>query len=162
VAAAELRARINFAAAAAEEQAQGFTVQSAPVLHPGGALAYRVAPEGDESNAVVFALDSELDGLAESDAPLAQLVTGARVLVHDAMYTVEEYGKRRGWGHSSTVATVELAMRLGVEMLVLHHHHPDRSDDDLDEMLLRCRELVAARSSPLKVVAACDGMELEL
>ena len=47
-----------------------------------------------------------------------------RVLVHDAMYTADEYERLRGWGHSTYEDAVALALDAGVERLVLFHHRP--------------------------------------
>jgi len=87
---------------------------------------------------------------------------GARVLVHDTMYTTEEYGSFVGWGHSTHEQAVELALDAQVERLVLFHHHPERSDDEVDRCVEKCRALVAQRGSTLDVLAAAEGLTLEV
>jgi hypothetical protein len=49
-----------------------------------------------------------------------------------------------------------------VGTLVLFHHKPERSDEELDKRLAECQALVKDRGSPLKVVAAAEGMTLEI
>jgi hypothetical protein len=47
-----------------------------------------------------------------------------------------------------------------VERLVLFHHHPERTDDEVDRCVASCRELVKARGARLEVIAAAEGMTL--
>ena len=94
-----------------------------------------------------FHPDNELDVFGDqSDAsPPDELVAFARsakVLIHDAMYTGTEYMNHRGWGHSSYRDAVEFAIAAEVETLVLFHHEPDRSDDELEEQLELCHTMV--------------------
>jgi phosphoribosyl 1,2-cyclic phosphodiesterase len=159
---AELHARISPAAARVLEEVGDCTVASGAVDHPGGALAYRISAGGDASRSIVFAPDSELRNAANAVGRLAEFAGGARVLVHDAMYTESEYAERRGWGHSTPRDAVELALACGAEVLVLFHHHPDRTDAELDAILEECRGWAGARSRDLRVVAAYEGLELEI
>ena len=89
-----------------------------------------------------------------------EFARGAAVLVHDTMYTSEEYDTFVGWGHSTHEDAVELAIEAEVERLVLFHHRPERTDDEVDRCLERCRALVAASGARLEVVAAAEGMTL--
>ena len=86
------------------------------------------------SRSVVFATDNEI-GSAESDARLHELARGADALVHDAQYTPEEYERFRGWGHSHWGQAIEAAEAAGVGRLVLFHHDPARSDDNLEAIV---------------------------
>ena len=161
---ADLQGRISIVAAAEPEQVHDASVSAAAVDHPGGALAYRIVPNNEAARSVILAPDSELTGDAGSgvSARLEKLMTGAKVLVHDAMYTEREYTERRGWGHSSHRAALELALRSEVQLLVLFHHHPDRTDAQVDEMLEECRAEAKSRSRDLLVLAAYEGLELEV
>ena len=67
-----------------------------------------------------------------------------------------------GWGHSTYEHAVELALEAGVERLVLFHHRPERSDEEVDRCVERCRALVAGRGRTLDVVAAAEGMSLQV
>jgi hypothetical protein len=57
---------------------------------------------------------------------------------------------------------VSLALDSGVETLVLFHHSPERADDELDVRLAACRDLAAASGRTLTVIAAAEGMEIEV
>ena len=164
----ELKASVEFRPLAhGTYQARGYQVRALPVQHPGGALGFRFTPN-EENGAVVYIPDNELGPL-----PLAEKVGGghaalmafaaeARVLVHDATYTAAEYERHRGWGHSAYDDVVRLALEARVEQLVLFHHHPDRTDDELEDHLQACRALARANGSSMGVVAAAEGMTLTI
>ena len=56
----------------------------------------------------------------------------ADVLLHDAQYRDHEYGAHVGWGHSSIGDAMEFANKAGVDKLVLFHHDPYHTDDELE------------------------------
>ena len=92
----------------------------------------------------------------------SHFVRGATVLVHDATYTTDEYERHRGWGHSTYEDAVLLALDAGVEQLVLFHHRPERTDEEMDQCVAGCRALVEQRGSTLKITAAAEGMTLSV
>ena len=172
----ELAATFDFRELVDERHASdGFDVRAIAVRHPGGALGYRFAARGDEEAAdgatgaaFVYISDNELrdQGSAASHAQwraqLVEFVRGARVLIHDATYTDDEYDAHRGWGHSTYGDAVALALDSGVETLVLFHHSPDRTDDEIDALVAHCRALARERGSALRILAAAEGLELEV
>ena len=86
----------------------------------------------------------------------------ADVLFHDAEYNNEEYSKRQGWGHSTIEQAVDLALDAGVGRLGLFHHNQDHLDDEIDAMVLRCRQIIRERNSKLDCFAVYQMMELTL
>ena len=76
------------------------------------------------------------------------------------MYTTEEYDSFVGWGHSTYAEAVQFAVDAGVERLVLFHHRPERTDDEIDHCLESCRALAVSLGSTLEIVAAAEGMTL--
>lgn len=163
----EIDATIDFCEIAEERhEGHGYEVSAFQVRHPGGALGYRFAELNDSGHVLVYISDNELGAGAEYDTrrgwrdELVSFVRGARVLVHDTMYTAEEYDHHRGWGHSTYGDAVELALEADVEQLVLFHHKPERGDDEVDRRAEECRELAKRRGGGLEVVAAAEGMTL--
>jgi phosphoribosyl 1,2-cyclic phosphodiesterase len=163
----ELDARIDFRSLSDQAtMGRGYEVSAMPVRHPGGALAYRFTNGSAGGRALVYVSDNELNPAAQYDeAPdwrerFVAFSRGAGVLVHDTMYTAEEYDSFIGWGHSSYTDVVELALEAEVEQLVLFHHRPERTDDEVDRCLESCRALVASRGGRLDIVAAAEGMTL--
>lgn len=141
----------------------GCKISAMGVRHPGGALGIKIT---DISGTVVYISDNELgpggDALPGASTAwrgqLVQFIRGAKVLIHDATYTADEYEMHRGWGHSTPEETTELALEAGVEQLVLFHHKPDRTDDEIDAAVTRCTTIVKNRGAKMTVVAAAEGM----
>ena len=162
----DLDATVEFCALGETHHGAGWVLRTLPVRHPGGALGYRLAPGNADGRALVYISDNEIGpGEGYDSAPgwreaLVDFARGAAVLVHDAQYTVDEYARHRGWGHSHYADVLELALDAQVERLVLFHHSPERSDDGLDRCLAECRARAAERGAPLTIVAAAEGLTL--
>ena len=178
----QLPATIEFREVPEERRArQGYNVAAMPVRHPGGALAYWFAASSErptdgadpatdtarsQRRGLVYISDNELDPAASYDsapmwrADLVRFIEQARVLVHDTMFTTDEYGHHRGWGHSTYDDAVKLALEAGVDTLVLFHHKPERTDDEVDRLTDACRTLVARQGARLEIVAAAEGLIL--
>ncbi len=140
------------------------SVHRFPARHPGGASVFRV--DDAAGPALAYAPDNELD-YASADPEvvawrrgLTLALQGVPVLLHDAMYTDDELPSHRGWGHSSAHEATRFALECHAELLVLFHHHPDRTDDALDGIVQACREQVAAHGRSLRVIAAWEGLSL--
>ena len=165
----DLHARIEFRELTGHRLSENsIEVRAISVRHPGGALGFRLSPTGTSNRCVVFIPDNELDQFGD-DAPgaptrdeLIRFARGARVLIHDAMYTGAEYMDHRGWGHSSYRDAVDFAIAAEVQTLVLFHHDPERSDIALEAQLTLVREMVSERNGTVEVVAAAEGMEIEV
>jgi ribonuclease BN (tRNA processing enzyme) len=80
------------------------------------------------------------------------------LLIHDGQYTVPEYNERVGWGHSSTPDAVTFAERAAAQRLVLFHHDPLHSDDDLEAILADAERL----STSVEVELGHEGRIFEL
>lgn len=153
------------AACAADD---GLAVRAHPARHPGGALGYRISAGHGGGGSIVYFPDNELSDDAEYAMPadwrarLVAFLQGATVLVHDAMYAADEYPAHRGWGHSTAEEAVDLAQEAGVPRLVLFHHRPERGDAAVDALLERCRARAASRGGGLEVLAAAEGLTLDV
>lgn len=160
------RSQVHFRALSEIERGDGYALRTHALRHPGGAIGYRITDGNVGAPALVYISDNEL-GLAEGyeSAPewrdeLVSFARDASLLVHDAMYTAEEYELHRGWGHSRYEDVVDLALDARVQRLVLYHHHPERSDIAMSEQIAACRERVRARGARLEVLAAAEGTTL--
>jgi phosphoribosyl 1,2-cyclic phosphodiesterase len=151
---AEVPARLDYVKADGRSHTiHDVTVRQLPLTHPDGSLSYRLE-RGERS--IVMATDHE-HGDAATDQALVRFAHGADYLIYDATYIPSEYERlRRGWGHSTWYAAVQVALAAQVKTLVLFHHHPEYTDPELDEV---CR--VAREEFPDTVIAS-EGMELLL
>jgi phosphoribosyl 1,2-cyclic phosphodiesterase len=164
----QLKAQIEFCSIGEAERksGNGYEVTAFAVQHPGGALGYRFSGRSEAERSFVYISDNELgsDGGGSYSTragwrqELVEFIRGAALLVHDATYTTEEYETHRGWGQSTAEDAVALALDAEVEELILFHHKPERSDDELDQRVAACRALVATRGGTLSVSAAAEGM----
>lgn len=164
----EIASTVEFRALGDAHKGDGYIVRPHAVRHPGGALGYRVSAAGDGERALVYISDNELGeapGYVQAAGwrdDLVSFVRGASLLVHDAMFTVKEYEEHRGWGHSHVADAVALAVDAGVDRLALFHHSPERSDAEVDRLVEEGRALVKKRGSKVEVLAAAEGVTLQV
>jgi ribonuclease BN (tRNA processing enzyme) len=106
-------------------------------FHPkDGSYIYRV--EANDKK-LVFATDVE--GYAGSDQRLVNFSKDADILIHDAQYSEEQYKNFSGYGHSNAAMAGEAAKQANVKKLLLFHHDPNNSDEDLKLIQKRAREI---------------------
>jgi ribonuclease BN (tRNA processing enzyme) len=77
-------------------------------------------------------------------------------LIHDAQYLDEELAARADFGHAAAGYAVELAAAASVPRVLLFHHDPPRTDEQLDVLVARYA------SSPLEVMGARQGTTIDL
>ncbi len=106
--------------------------------HPkGGTYIYKI--EDPQGNALVFATD--IEGFMGGDQRLIKFAREAKVLLHDAQYSLPEYQMFQGFGHSTYQMACEVAQKAAVEKLILFHHDPNHSDKELSQLEERAREI---------------------
>jgi phosphoribosyl 1,2-cyclic phosphodiesterase len=102
------------------------------------------------------------DALRTMRAAVVRLCEGADLVIFDTMFTAEDYRLMPHYGHSRPGDAIEICRDAGARMLALFHHAPERSDTEVDTMLMEARDLVARSGTKLSVVAAFEGMDLDL
>ncbi len=141
----------------------GAKVRSRWVRHTDPALGFRVEVEGYS----VTYISDHGPGCVPDDADdyvppgVLELCDGVDVLIHDAQHTVAEYEAKRHFGHSSIDYAVHVAREAGAKRLVLFHHCPTHSDDDVDHILTYAQDLSARVDGP-EIVASHEGLVLDL
>ena len=143
---------------------QGVLIDAQPVSHPGPTLGYRLALNGSSLAYIPDhepVLGVEMADLGPEWISGYSIAEDVDVLLHDCQFSEAEYPSRVGWGHSSVAHAVQFARRSCVGRLVLFHHDPDRSDDGVDGLVERARELWDGASGE-PPVAACEGMALDI
>jgi len=131
---------------------------------PGGAIAY--LPDNEPQmhlrkvqQAAGMAVSPETMARSErGDAALADFIRGAKVLISDSHYTLEEYPLHKAWGHAAAEVITEMAVDAGVEQLFLFHHNPEHNDAKVRAKVATCQKL--AKGSGTKVAAAVEGLTL--
>lgn len=109
----------------------GMTVVSTcPLFHPGGATGYRFDHAGRR---VCYISDIEhADPWPASH--LVRFCSGADLVIFDTMYTSNQYGGCRGWGHSTWQAGLSLCRAAGARAMAGFHHNPAHTDADLERI----------------------------
>lgn len=137
----------------------GVRISSMRIRHPSYAVGYRLEFAG---RSICFVPDNELMGETYPTAPdwrekLVEFLGGADLLIHDAMYTEEEYPSRVTWGHSTYRQTLDLAHEAGVGSLLFYHHDPERSDLELAGIVGQMRQIAESEGMTLEIGAASEG-----
>jgi CRP-like cAMP-binding protein/CheY-like chemotaxis protein len=149
----------------------GITIHTQYLNHTAPCLGYRLEAGGVS---VVYATDHEpfwWEGpkaapaerlLHPGDRRHVEWLAGADLLIHDGQFTDAEYPSKRNWGHSSVEYATDMAILAGVKRLVLFHHDPARTDQVVARMAQRMLRRARKHGSNLDVLAAAEGLDLEL
>ena len=141
---------------------RSLTIDPIRASHPNSGIGYKFSEHG---KTFVFLTDNELTHRHPGGLDFADYVrfaAGADLLFHDSEFTEEEYRTKKGWGHSTYRAALQLALDAGVKKFGLFHHNQERTDEALDEIADNCRKIVAGRGSSLECFAVREGMEIRL
>lgn len=121
--------------------------------HPkGGSYSYKL--ENIDGKSMVFATD--IEGFPGGDQRLIKFAQNAKVLIHDAQYSPSEYKMFQGFGHSTFEMAVEVAQKAAVEKLILIHHDPNHSDEQLTELENKAQAIFS------ETYMAAESMEFTL
>ncbi|MBT7950786.1 MAG: MBL fold metallo-hydrolase [Gammaproteobacteria bacterium] len=166
-----------------QEIAQGpISFEYHNVHHPGTTYGYRIKAMGksilyisdNECSYLGKSIDRKSDELTEEEKQLyeemkkeehlaeIEMVKDADILIHDAQYTPEDYEKKRGWGHSCYIDTVNIAIEAGVKELYLYHHDPNYDDDAMEKIHQHSLSIIEEKNSSLKCFIAREGLIVDL
>ncbi len=163
-------------------QIGGVRLEPFNVHHPGSTYGYRIEVGG---STIVYASDNELAFIDRSiDARKAEFdekeqrlleemreeersralefMDGVDILIHDAQYTPEDYERKRGWGHSCYIDTVNAAVEAGVKELYLFHLDPAYDDAAVARLHEASEALIARKGGSLRCHIAREGMQVPL
>lgn len=121
---------------------EGYEIEFIKANHSINTAIYKLHVDGRQ---LVFAPDNELVPEKYCNNPeqmvrIADFISGADLLIHDAQYNLQVYEEKQGWGHSPWEEVVRVAMQKKVRKLYLTHHDPEADDKQLmrlDEHLQR-------------------------
>ncbi|MBJ7449095.1 MAG: MBL fold metallo-hydrolase [Parachlamydiales bacterium] len=145
-------------------------IESYPCFHPGKTLAYKL----DYQNFKVgYCSDNEFlgelepsnnitDSLIEPYQSFIDFFKNCDLLIHEAQYTVNEYKKKKGWGHSSLINAAWLIYLTQTKRWVITHHDPSYDDKTLDENKKFAEVFLKEKKLNCKIELAYDGFEIFL
>lgn len=142
-----------------EHEFEGFRILAREVPHKGGlTFGYRVS---DDHSMLAFipdhcptALGPGDDGFGALHPAAIELAQDADVLIHDGQMLPSELAEAE-FGHAVVDYAVRLAQVAGSRKVLLFHHKPDRTDEQLDQ-------LAARFADDPRVALAADGMLIDL
>ena len=174
-------AQLNFlqvTPGAALDDMDDFSVMPIALNHPYGAVGYRISEKRDGEASWAYISDTApftevlhkqhflhgIEPLTHEDrlvltAMRQALVTalqGVDTVVYDTHFLPEEYARFPHYGHSTPDHALDVCAEAGVRRLVLYHHAPSHSDDQMDQMA--DRYAIIGRDRNVEVVTAREGM----
>ncbi len=136
----------------------GFRVRAMRMRHPSFTVGHRIEYGGFS---LAYMPDNELTNESYKVGEgwrkrLVDFLGDVDVLIHDAMFTQEEYEAKVDWGHSTFDQAVELAHEAGAKRILFFHHDPRRSDQELSEIVAVQKAQAAARGYSVVIGAAAE------
>jgi hypothetical protein len=147
---------------AVRQPGEDFDVLALEIPHKGGrTFGFRVSDSSGASIAYLsdhgpIALGPGPAGLGEYHEAARALADRVDVLIHDAQHTAVELPEYAHFGHSAIDYAVGLAETCGVKQLLLFHHAPPRTDDQLDAIV------AGLRAKSVAVSAAAEGTVIDV
>jgi ribonuclease BN (tRNA processing enzyme) len=143
---------------------EGFSVTARDIPHKGGrTMGLRVT---DGVSTVAYLSDHSphdlgpgVDGLGALHPAAVELAQDADLLIHDAQYTAAELPARADWGHAAAPYCVTLARHCNVGRVLMYHHDPNRTDDQV--VALHAQVSVGCDTGP-SVEIASEGLVVQL
>jgi len=114
-------------------------IRAHELSHPGASYSFRI--EDADGSVIVYASDAEykhLDKVKIKD--YLEFFNEADILIFDAHFTLGDLFNKEDWGHSSAFIGLEMAVEAGVKNMVMFHHEPSYSDDELIKLLRKANE----------------------
>ena len=104
--------------------------------HPNGANSYKINIKDK-----IIAYSTDCEHPKELNKNIIENAKNSDILIHDAQYHDSELEKYKGWGHSSWEQALEVARLSNTKKLILFHHDPFRSDDELDQIEKKAQQI---------------------
>jgi len=137
-------------------------IESINLNHPDGGFGYKIVENG---KIFILLTDNELDyhhPKGPSKETFIDFCKDADLLYHDAQYTEDDYKTTKGWGHSTYDSAVELAIKSNVKALGFCHHDPDRTDKELDELVLKYQKVIINSGKKIDCFGVKEGSVIKL
>jgi phosphoribosyl 1,2-cyclic phosphodiesterase len=141
---------------------RGIAASKIATNHPGGGFGFKIENEG---RSAIYLTDNELEPPYPKTTDFGGFVDFCRnadLLIHDAQYIESDMPHKHGWGHSLASQACALAEASAVKRLILFHHDPDRTDDEIDTIQVDARNWLLQRSSGVQCTAAHEGLAVEI
>jgi len=156
-----------------------FHVTPIALNHPFGSVGYRIDADGSSWAYVADTApfdqvlhkqhflpgpeplsDDDKTALEAMRSALVQRLRGVDTVVYDTHFLPEEYARFPHYGHSTPDQALEICAEAGVRRLVLYHHAPAHTDDQMDQIAARYLAKGATRN--IEVLTSFEGMSVPI
>jgi phosphoribosyl 1,2-cyclic phosphodiesterase len=156
-----------------------FHVTPIALNHPFGSVGYRIDADGSSwayvSDTAPFdkvlhkqhflagpepLSPDDLTALGAMREALVKRLAGVDTVVYDTHFLPEEYARFPHYGHSTPDQALEICKEAGVRQLVLYHHAPSHTDDQMDK--IAAEYLAKGASIGIDVLTSFEGMTLSI
>jgi phosphoribosyl 1,2-cyclic phosphodiesterase len=157
----------------------GFHIIPIALNHPFGSVGYRIDADGSSVAYVAdtapfdkvlhkqhflagpepLSADDTVALGAMRDALLARL-KGVDTVIYDTHFLPEEYARFPHYGHSTPDQALEICIEAGVRRLVLYHHAPGHTDEQMDQVAQTY--LAKGAQVGVEVLTSFEGMSLPI
>ncbi|HET9623524.1 MAG TPA: MBL fold metallo-hydrolase [Kofleriaceae bacterium] len=157
----------------------GFHITPIALNHPFGSVGYRIDGDGTSwayvSDTAPFTevlhkqhflsgpeplSDDDKLALAAMRDALVRRITGVDTVIYDTHFLPDEYAKFPHYGHSTPDQAIEICVEAKVRRLVLYHHAPSHSDDQMDRVA--ADYAARGREVGLEIVTSFEGLTLQI
>lgn len=156
-----------------------FRVMPIALNHPFGSVGYRIDRDGSSWAYVADTAPfhevlhkqhflSGVESLSDDDKlalsamreALVRRLAGVDTVVYDTHFLPEEYARFPHYGHSTPDQALEICAEAKVRRLVLYHHAPSHSDDQMDQVAKTY--LAKGADKGVEVLTSFEGMTLPI
>ncbi len=151
-------------------QFDGLTIETESVHHSKGTLSFKIT-EKDKS--VVYMTDNEIyydainnmpnpDRIYELNKTQIDFCKNVDYLIHDSQYTLEDFNRKIGWGHSNNIALSYFSDLAKIKNLVLFHYDPDYSDAMVENIILDTKNFLNKIKSSVNCIPSKELLEITI
>jgi phosphoribosyl 1,2-cyclic phosphodiesterase len=156
-----------------------FHITPIALNHPFGSVGYRIDADGSSWAYVADTAPfdkvlhkqhflkgpepltaTDLAALTAMRAQLVERLRGVNTAVYDTHFTAEEYARFPHYGHSTPDQALEICAEAGVRRLVLYHHAPGHTDEQMDQ--LAASYLAKGAAVGIEVLTSFEGMTVPI
>jgi phosphoribosyl 1,2-cyclic phosphodiesterase len=140
----------------------GIKISSKSLNHQQGSIGFRFDAN---KKSIVIMTDNELTedlGCKGNVNNYVEFCKDADILIHDAQYREEEYPRLKSWGHSTNIMAIKLAAKANVKQLMLFHHDPNRTDIELEQILIESKNYCNQNNIELEIILAQENNQLKI
>ena len=148
----------------------GVTISSIPTHHSRGTLAFKVTQGG---KSFVYMTDNEIlydsetlkpttEDIIRRNMDLINFCHGCDYLIHDTMYSLEDFSDKVGWGHTNNISAALFSSAAKVKNLILFHYSPEYDDKQIDKIVESTEKFIAENELDVNCIPSSEGLELKL